>query len=99
MGYLTNYSVRIFPNNALVRAVMEDETFGYAIVPDADSYKWYEHESDMAEFSKMYPEILFELTGEGEDPGDLWRKYFKAGKMQSCPAQITYEPFDESKLR
>jgi hypothetical protein len=60
--------------------------------------KWYEHEDDMRRFSKLYPHILFELSGEGEESGDLWKKYFLNGKMQYCKVKMEFEPFDESKL-
>jgi hypothetical protein len=66
--------------------------------PFDDSCKWYDHESDMALFSKKYPESLFVLKGEGEESGDIWIKYFLNGKMQRAEAKITFEEFDESKL-
>ena len=66
-------------------------------VPDQDC-TWYDHEEDVKEFSKKHPEIIFELNGTGEESGDMWIKYFKNGKVQSCYAQITYEPYDENKL-
>jgi len=66
--------------------------------PFDDSCKWYKHESDMASFSKKYPESLFVLKGEGEESEDIWIKYFLNGKMQTAEAKITFEEFDESKL-
>lgn len=66
--------------------------------PFAEKCKWYEHEEDMRRFSKLYPFILFELSGEGEESGDIWRKYFLNGKMQYCKSKIEFEPFDETKL-
>ena len=60
--------------------------------------KWYQHEDDMKRFSKLYPHILFELSGEGEESGDIWKKYFLNGKMQTCNVKMEFEPFDESKL-
>jgi hypothetical protein len=74
------------------------------IVADAwlnnlDECKWYEHEQDMRIFSKLFPEVVFTLKGEGEEPGDLWFKYFQNGKMQKAEAIITYDPFDPKKLK
>ena len=75
------------------------EISGYSIEFGCnDSYKWYIHEQDMKELSKIYPETTFLLEGEGEDSEDIWRKYFKNGKMQVCKAEIVFPAFDESKL-
>lgn len=65
----------------------------------SDSCKWYDHETEVAQFSKIYPDVLFELSGEGEESGDIWKKYFKNGKMQLCQVKMTFDPFDESKLK
>ncbi|WP_339273795.1 hypothetical protein MKY59_21615 [Paenibacillus sp. FSL W8-0426] len=100
MGYYTDYKLSFTPKSAEIKSAIEDdENLAFAVGEQSDSCKWYEHEEDMRAFSKRFPDVLFELTGEGEESGDLWRKYFKNGKMQNCSAIITYEPFDESKLR
>ncbi len=65
---------------------------------DAEPCKWYGHEKDMKAFSRHFPDLVFKLEGRGEEPGDLWVKYFKNGKMQRCHAKITFAPFDENKL-
>jgi len=65
----------------------------------SDPCKWYNHEKDMREFSRMYPDILFILSGEGEESGDLWRAYFKNGKMQMTMAKIVYDKFDAGQLK
>ncbi|MBG9520248.1 MULTISPECIES: hypothetical protein [Bacillus cereus group] len=63
-----------------------------------DETKWYNHETEMSAISRLYPDVIFELSGEGEGSGDLWRDYYKNGKIQRCPAKITYDEYDESKL-
>lgn len=98
MGYNTQYSLKVTPEIEEVRvAVQDDEDLAWAF-ERGEACKWYDHEHDMIAFSKRFPDVLFELSGEGEEGGDLWRKYFKNGKVQRCPAIITYDAFDESKL-
>lgn len=63
-----------------------------------DRCKWYDHETELADFSKKFPDVLFVLDGEGEESGDLWRKYFRNGKFQRVDAVLTYAPFDEKLL-
>lgn len=79
-----------------------DDNFFYGVNPfgeSNDSVKWYEHEQDIAAFSKNYPDVLFTLQGEGEAAGDIWKKYFLNGKMQLCQAEITFPAYDKSKLK
>ena len=59
---------------------------------------WYEHEEDMKELSLKFPDIVFDVYGDGEETEDLWHKYFKNGKMQYCPVRFEFDDFDESKL-
>lgn len=49
----------------------------------SDMVKWYDCESDMIEFSKRFPNALFEIAGSGEEQGDVWECRFKDGRMQS----------------
>lgn len=107
MGYYTSYNLEIenmWPEEEplVVQALKDKMIIGYAIDNDFsfyDSVKWYEHEKDMREISKLFPRMIFHLHGEGEDAGDLWQKHFKDGKMQACYAEIVYPPFDQKELR
>lgn len=100
MGYSTSYTLKVTPNSAEVwDAIEENEDLSYAVGEWKDSCKWYDHDADMISFSKQFPETLFTLNGEGEEAGDLWIKYYKNGKTQYCHAVITYDEFDENKLK
>jgi hypothetical protein len=106
MGYYTNYELKIVSNPNYVdesEIFSELETIsGYGGFEHYDGSlseaKWYEHDSDMKTLSKKYPEILFQLDGEGEEAGDIWRSFFKNGKSHTSRAKIIFDDFDESKL-
>lgn len=49
---------------------------------DGDS-SWYEHEVNMEQLSAQFPDVLFELHGEGEESNDVWDKTFKGGTLVS----------------
>jgi hypothetical protein len=51
------------------------------------------------EMSLQFPDVLFTLSGEGEEGGDLWRAYYLNGKMQREEAVVTFGEFDPEKLQ
>ena len=76
-----------------------DEYYGIVPFDDyAEPCKWYDHQEKMVVLSKKFPTVLFTLSGEGEESGDLWVKYFFNGKCQIEKAKVTYNKFDRSKL-
>lgn len=99
MGYFTKYDLDILGNNDeyinheenIIKLTNENANFNYEI-------KWYDHQKNMKEYSKLHPKTIFKLIGEGEENGNSWIKYFLNGKMQTCEAQITYDAFDIEKL-
>jgi hypothetical protein len=52
----------------------------------------------MIKMSLQFPDLIFQLKGEGEEPEDIWIKYYKNGKVQVCYAKITFDEYDETKL-
>lgn len=100
MGYYTRHRLEISPETPAVwEEIQKHDYMSHALGPDGNSgerCKWYEHEEQMAELSKKFPEVLFTLHGEGEDAMDLWIHYFKNGKIQRRKAKITFEPMTQT---
>lgn len=107
MGYYTRFNLEIQtidqPNDVChndiwlwIKNQNEKSDMFYGL--NGDGVKWYDHEDAMRKLSTKYPEFLFSLSGEGEETGDIWRKYFKGGKMQRADAVIAFEEYDEKKL-
>lgn len=58
-----------------------------------EAIKWYEWESDMAEFSKDFPESWFVLYGEGEERDDMWKAMIHNGHVKVSYAHIYYDDY------
>lgn len=52
--------------------------------------KWYKHDEHMTALSKKFPDVVFVLDGEGEETGDMWRKFFKNGEVRSAEVEVKY---------
>jgi hypothetical protein len=96
MGYYTNYAIE--------QGTVTDEELKEVSDCDWDggelsNAKWYDHEKHMKELSRQKPDQLFCLSGEGEESGDLWKKYFKNGKMQVCIGEVVYPKFCDKELK
>lgn len=110
MGYYTNYTLEIIEGNTTVQEFYEFiiEKYGegvglyYAVDEHGETTtetKWYTHREDMIEYSRYFPYTVFCLTGFGEENEDVWKEYYKGGKFQHSPAKMTFESYDENKLR
>jgi len=102
MGYYTYYKIdyqldKSTNSNEIDRVIGEDDNLEYAFNGD-ESIKWYDHVDDMRILSLRFPKVLFTLQGEGEEYGDVWKKYFLNGQTQEAQGVITYPVFDKSKL-
>ena len=109
MGYRTSYELSIVKSaspmdqEGVIHQLREgSQGASYGLRDDGSAQgglRWYEHEDDLRGFSRKYPELIFRLSGEGEDSGDIWDKYFQNGKMQECKAEIVKPSFDPTKLK
>ncbi len=107
MGYETSYRLHVenppkgFTKKTLAKIIRENEGMSYALEEDGStcqSTKWYDCDDDMLAVSKKYPDVLFVLSGEGEEAGDIWRTYYKDGCMQHAEAIIAFESYDPEKM-
>ena len=99
MGYYTDYTI------TTDKAIPEDFDEKFEQITDYSIYdmellnvKWYDHKDDMLKISKEYPDILFTVDGDGEDQGDVWREYYKNGRMQRVEPKVIWPEFDEDKF-
>lgn len=107
MGYCTDYKLTTKPRKELSLDDLETMSGGYCWDEDmGHSYslydaKWYDHEAHMKKFSKKKDnkDLLFILSGEGEESGDLWQAYYKNGKSVHYQATLTFPEFDEKDLK
>ena len=111
MGYYTNFELSILDKEsreltALDKTLLEDEIDKMDVFDGGnidDGYytyaKWYDYDEDMALLSARFPGIVFYLHGDGEETTDIWDAYFLDGAGQFCPATISYDPFDRSRLK
>lgn len=103
MGYYTSHTLEVIGGDHLDKdwEIEISNTTDYADynIFEGEEIKWYACDEDMKSFSAGYPDVVFIVYGEGEESGDLWKAYYKNGKMQRELAVITYGEFDESKLK
>src|SRR5258708_2298192 len=109
MGYYTCFSLNVMTADnstihreaeAIIAKLREtNENANYALGEDGAmemDAKWYDYSEELREFSKLYPDALLVLYGEGESTGDFWYSYIRDGKAQYTPARIEFDEFDES---
>lgn len=107
MGYYTDFTLSMSEKTksvekAATKAGMQC-VLGYIledrdITGDTTQMKWYDYNEDMLEFSKKFPKTLFILDGVGEEHIDMWRCYYKNGKVQEETANITFGEYDPEKM-
>jgi len=102
MGYQTTYTIKVANKDGrvdkmLLTKIMSDlefisncvwfKIFNGTIIISAKWYKWKLH---MKELSLKYPDLQFEVEGEGEENTDIWRAYFQNEKSEVQNAVFTF---------
>jgi hypothetical protein len=62
---------------------------------EAEPIKWYEHSEHMSQISLAFPEFVFELSGEGEESGDVWVEWYYGGKVENWSLEVSPPGIDE----
>ena len=57
-----------------------------------ESHKWYNHTNDMLMLSERFPDVFFELEGDGEESDDFWREYYYDGTSEFAMGEIVFAP-------
>jgi hypothetical protein len=100
---MTHYFIKILRGlfNLLEQKKFQ-ELFGVITGYDLESLlesekEWYHHGRDMEEISLLYPDVLFELEGNGEEWDDHWQARYLNGKEEKVHAnvRIVYPEFKE----
>lgn len=101
MGYQTYFTLNIQPepNESILQEELYGGTIEELVNGHWDSCKWYDHNDDMIEISKKYPEYLFTLDGEGEENDDIWRSFYRNGQSYDWRLEVIWPEFEESKLQ
>tara|TARA_R110000744_G_scaffold223127_1_gene341937 strand:+ start:2615 stop:2917 length:303 start_codon:yes stop_codon:yes gene_type:complete len=58
-----------------------------------DEIKWYNRKEDMINYSEKRPNVLFKISGEGEEQPDMWEEYYKNGLSHRIVGVMTFEEF------
>jgi len=84
---------------ALEKTTNEEFCFGIDHKGEStDACTWYKFSDDIAKLSLKFPDVLFILSGEGEESGDIWRAYYRNGYEQKVEARLIFDPFDPHKM-
>lgn len=96
MGYYTDYDISGNPPE-VQEAIIKLSDYNWEDSGRLNA-KWYGHEADCLQVSKQFPEVVIEVSGEGEESGDIWKAYYLNGKTYRAEAKITFEEFNVIKL-
>ena len=100
MGYYTTFSLALEegPREQYQRMLEDiDAIMGDNGMSSFESVnaKWYSYDEDIRTLSLKYPDIVFRVNGDGEDPSDLWQEFWRAGNR--FREQVQFARYEEIK--
>lgn len=101
MGYYTMHSLEILKGDDYETDYENEisEISGYGVSTFCSEIKWYDHDKVIRIYSTKHPNVVFKLSGEGEETGDIWVEYYNNGLMQREEAKVVVGDYNESKLK
>lgn len=78
MGYCTDFTIT-WDDPSLEEIVVYETTItcGETLY----GVKWYDNTKDMRNISSLYPNVMFTVTGVGEEAPDFWKRSYLNGQM------------------
>lgn len=107
MGYPTAHTISVYGTDdqamrKIIDKMKELGIIGYAVNEDLECespVNWFSEEEDMLELSREFPDVRFEVHGEGDNQGDIWEDHFLNGMTYRSHAEITIPEFNPELLR
>lgn len=106
MGYCTAYNITYDgskttseTDSAIEKFFMKVDGGGWEVYAGeicGENRMWYDQEIDMYCLSKKFPDILFTVSGHGDDWDDSWEEHWQDGSMQHCHMEIP--PYDPNQM-
>jgi hypothetical protein len=86
MGYYTKFELQgVEPRHeydTIAKAICNKSAYGENTLDEnCDPIKWYDAHKDCLAVSADHPTIGFRLSGQGENPGDVWWKEYYGGAL------------------
>lgn len=99
MGYYTSHKLSIIDSikdnkiaDEIFEEIQNDGRFEYIfdwLWDFSESTKWYYLEKDLSDFSKKYPNTIFEVEWKWEESWDIWKMLIRNWKSKKQEAIIT----------
>jgi hypothetical protein len=77
----------------------DSTTIGNLINGNVDACHWYNSQEEMTVLSKKYPHYIFDLTGDGEDQGDIWNAFYWNGRSYRWNLEYQMPQVDVERLK
>ena len=90
--------VRLDIDNVASELGVSAARYWNGILTGEEETRWYNHQLDLAQLSKNWPEVTFQLEGDGETSDDHWREYFRDGKVHEVEGKLVFPEFDPEEL-